>query len=122
MKREVNTQFFTYSQNNSGGRFTNNDNVAEYVIIEAISADDANTRAEDIGLYFDGDGDCPCCGDRWSRAWKGDGTDEPTIYGQKLSDVEASYYRNQVIIHYFDGTKERYEFKKKDAPLSTALM
>jgi hypothetical protein len=58
--------FYTYSQNNSGGKCKG---PALYVIIEADSAKEANERAiSEAGLYFDGvaDGiDCECCGDRW---------------------------------------------------------
>jgi hypothetical protein len=62
------TQWFVFSQNNSGGSFIVNETVAEWVIIEAFDDNHANRRAEDIGIYFDGvddDIDCECCGDRW---------------------------------------------------------
>jgi len=73
--------FFTYSQTTSGGVFCG---PAKYVIIEAPSANVADAIAEDNGLYFDGCAtgmDCPCCGDRWDRAWSEEGDDEPTISG-----------------------------------------
>jgi hypothetical protein len=41
------------------------------VIISAENAEEANKFAEKQGIYFDGvinGSDCPCCGDRWSRA------------------------------------------------------
>ena len=59
--------FFTYCQNNSGGVFDQNETVDVYTIVEADSADEADRRAEAIGIYFDGcekDIDCECCGDR----------------------------------------------------------
>lgn len=64
--------FYHYDQNNSGGAF---DEPALNVFIEASSDEEADTIAEANGIYFDGvedDKDCPCCGDRWSRAgnWK----------------------------------------------------
>lgn len=63
------TFFFTFNQNNSGGHFheCKHDGICEYVIIEAHDAKEANARAEEIGLYFDGvetESDCECCGDR----------------------------------------------------------
>lgn len=63
--------FYRYHQNNSGGRFSHNEQagIGYEVAIEADTAEDANCRAESIGLYFDGSGDCECCGSRWSRAW-----------------------------------------------------
>ena len=57
--------FYFYSQNNSGGSFRP---PAINVIVEASCAAEADTIAEGLGLYFDGIGDCPCCGDRWHRA------------------------------------------------------
>ncbi len=62
--------FYHYSQNNSGGRFVYcpDRGISHHVIIEAVSDRAANIIAEDIGLYFDGEGDCTCCGDRWSAA------------------------------------------------------
>lgn len=60
--------FYFYNQNNSGGGF---DLKAENVIVEANSADEANTIAQTVGVYFygvDEDGDyidCECCGNRW---------------------------------------------------------
>ena len=92
--------FYIYDQNNSGGGFDRDDDVACTVIIEADSAEEADARAEDVGIYFDGtddDGpDCPCCGDRWSRAW-GDGKDTPQIHGKDIAHV-----------YYKDGTKRSY--------------
>ena len=63
--------FYTYSQNNSGGSFVNDDKVCHYVIVEADNSKDANDIAEYNGIYFNGcddDIDCPCCGARWDSA------------------------------------------------------
>lgn len=80
-------RWFTFRQNNSGGRFKVDDSVDVYVIVQAYTADEANTIAEDIGIYFNGvddDRDCPCCGDRWYRASDSEGDDVPTIYGEPV--------------------------------------
>lgn len=77
--------FFTYRQNNSGGRFIGEINI----IIEADSAKEADEIAQENGVYFDGvdEGhDCECCGDRWSRAWESDGTENPEIYGEAVGE------------------------------------
>lgn len=61
-------KFYLFHQNNSGGYFIQNDSVDIYVMIQAESAEDANNKAEEIGIYFDGvknGNDCECCGDRW---------------------------------------------------------
>lgn len=55
-------EFYEYVQNNSGGKFTVNKFLCHRVIIEA------DEKLEALGGYFDGEGDCPCCGDRWYRA------------------------------------------------------
>ncbi len=102
-------KFFHFHQNNSGGRFDVNENVTVNVIIEAADADDANERAERIGIYFDDSRDCKCCGSRWSTVWD-DGDDEPCMYGDpvtaeykpRFSWVES----HNVVIHYMDGRKE----------------
>ena len=69
--------FYTYIQCNSGGRYEVNEDVKQYVIIEADSAEKANNKAEDLGIYFNGvmkGIDCPCCGDRWCKCDEEDGT------------------------------------------------
>jgi len=118
MERTVNTKFYEYSQNNSGGSFSNSEKegIAEYVIIEALNSEHANTRAENIGLYFDGcdnGNDCSCCGDRWYRADESDGSDVPSIYGKPLANTEKSSYRECCFVHYLDGKFEKIEFKEK---------
>lgn len=59
--------WYHYRQNNSGGSFSYSEysGISVNVWIEADNAILADERAQAIGLYFDGDGDCSCCGDRW---------------------------------------------------------
>lgn len=107
--------FFTFSQNNSGGSFVINKNVAPYVIVEADSADEANHIAEGLGIYFDGvaDGyDCECCGDRWYPQWKNDsGTDKPEVYGEHPADASrVCVPKNKTVVrvYYKSGKKESF--------------
>lgn len=75
-------KFYTFNQSNPGGYFINNENIAEYVIIHAENANDANDKAEEIGIYFDGISkgfDCECCNDRWYRVSEGDAKDNIII-------------------------------------------
>lgn len=61
--------FYEFDQNNSGGHFVTNDTLCHRLFIEADSANEAISKAEELGCYWNGvdDGlDCPCCGDRWS--------------------------------------------------------
>lgn len=65
--------WYRYRQNNSGGShaYDASRGISVEVYVEADTADEANERAEQIGIYFDGvdDGfDCDCCGDRWYEA------------------------------------------------------
>ncbi|MHC8516834.1 DUF7296 family protein [Sporosarcina sp. ITBMC105] len=68
MTIEKDTNFYEYQQNNSGGGFDVDDKICHRVLIEAISAEDADEKAQEMGIYFDGVErgiDCDCCGDRW---------------------------------------------------------
>ena len=107
--------FYTYNQNNSGGSFDFNESrgITHFVIVEADSAADADRRAEDIGLYFDGCDsgiDCDCCGDRWYTQWKDEGTDTPEIYGKPFTEGFGDFTwmdkGKEVCVHYADGRKE----------------
>lgn len=69
--------YYEFCQNNSGGVFDHDpeEGIGYSVYVEARDPTDANRRAEDIGLYFEGcdtGRDCRCCGNRWSRAEPGD--------------------------------------------------
>jgi hypothetical protein len=107
--------FYCYNQNNSGGSFVINDSVAHYVFIEADSANEANDRAEDVGIYFNSvndDRDCECCGDRWSAAWCDDGKVEPMIYGTPVAsftDMFAQEGKPYAYVYYKDGRKESFQ-------------
>jgi len=123
--------FYEFHQNNSGGFFLEDavDGIGPYVIIEAGSAEEANDRAERIGLYFDSydeDGnysrDCECCGSRWSEAW-GSGSESPSVYGRLIVDgVITPLERESVYgdykwakdhegyIHYLDGTVSPFDY------------
>lgn len=104
--------FFEFSQNNSGGGFDFDaeSGISHWVIVEAASARQANTIAEDIGLYFDGRGDCPCCGDRWYRAYD-EGDSVPSVYGEPYDQIKFGPFPLQTkwidgpegYIHYADG-------------------
>lgn len=105
------TKFYTFTQNNSGGKFHFNDaGITHFVIIEANDPDHAVKRAEYIGLYFNGvaDGqDCECCGDRWDAPWRDEGTREPTIYETPARGNKSWQAWNdgkpETVIHHLDG-------------------
>lgn len=111
--------FYHYSQNNSGGDFVVNGSVAHQVIIEAKTADEANRIAETIGLYFDGRGDCPCCGNRWYEAYgEGDGT--PLIYGIEPQDYYSSWVNSNEVycyVYYLNGVVEDHRWPDDPAEI-----
>lgn len=112
MERTINTKFFTFSQNNSGGYFIINDDVASYLIIEAQNAQEAIDKMEDITLNYSEY--CPCCGERWST-WidDDDGTEEPMIYDCKVKEKSPNrIFSSSTIIYYYDGTKEKLWYDK----------
>jgi len=98
-------KFYTYRQNNSGGYWDLDPEkgIGHYVIIEALDHNDADDRAERIGIEF-GTG-CPCCGDRWDNSYHGDENDSPKIYGEEPVEMfKESYNKDHLIyIHYADG-------------------
>lgn len=75
--------FYTYIQNNTGGHFTG---PAKTVVVEASSSSEANDIAQRNGLYFDGDGDCPCCGNRWYEAYSDEGATYPSRYDVRVDE------------------------------------
>jgi hypothetical protein len=97
---EENMKFFHFSQNNSFGRFEGPHNL----VVEAESATDANERAQDWGVYFDGveSGlDCPCCGDRWYELWEGEsGKDFPHVWGELVCPIA---FKTNTLIIYANG-------------------
>ena len=114
-------KFFHFSQNNSGGSFHINETVAHHVIIEAYDALGANTRAMEIGIYFNGcdtGADCSCCGDRWSEQWREDnGDDTPLIYGDPPETYEDYFTKEgQPVCHIYrlDGSKATYRKQAKE--------
>lgn len=64
---KLETLFYVFNQNNSGGGFSG----YHTIIVEARNTTEANRKAKNHGVYFNGvdkDLDCDCCGDRWFHA------------------------------------------------------
>lgn len=99
--------YFYFKQNSSGGSFDIDNSVTIRVWIEADTAEQANNKAEKIGIYFDGvnnDMDCSCCGDRWSPALTSEAEPFP-ILSSSTGWVEDGQYHT--IIYHADGTVSR---------------
>lgn len=109
--------FFHYSQNNSGGTFTFDEanGITHHVVIEAIDANKANAKAEEIGIYFDGcdsGTDCSCCGDRWNPVGSNDGDESPMVYGTSVDRaIDGHTWMKEgmeICVHYLNGEKNWY--------------
>lgn len=103
--------FFMWNQNNSGGHFAVNDDLTWRVVIEADTYQQAEQKAFEFGVYYNGcddDIDCSCCGDRW---YEGEELDEGHLKGRTLEEYLQEYADAygwedpSIIIHYLDGTK-----------------
>ena len=99
--------FYKFRQNNSGGWFEVDDQVAITVFIEANSAEEANQIAQQHGIYFDGvrdEKDCACCGDRWYEASESNGSEEIEI--GKYDGMWVKKGSLSAHVYMLDGTKK----------------
>lgn len=118
------TKWWSYSQNNSGGSFHHDADagIGTHVFIEAVDVVHANARAENIGLYFNGcdtGQDCSCCGDRWYRAYRDEGTDAPESYEGKFraagkGEAPYTYWDLPSYMHPLEGKFSSVVLMEKD--------
>lgn len=103
--------FITFTQNNSGGYFIQNDDVDSYVIIEGNNVEEILDKAREV--FRDYREYCSCCGERWDDDYKDedDLTDKPMIYDKSVYEYEGYYFRKRAIIHRIDGIKEVVDLK-----------
>jgi hypothetical protein len=82
--------FYTYRQNNTGGRWLKE--FPHYVIVEADTGMEANQIASDNGVDFEDTG-CTTCGPRWSpkEEWE-QGFEVPSIYSEGDIDLKKLEY------------------------------
>lgn len=114
-------KYYTFYQNNSGGEYIRSPRhgVGEYIIIQAPDAEQAKAKFRTIGESVLGFRNyCPCCGERWyeESVTEEEGTLEPTLYGEPVSEFKPSFWRAKAYVHYYDGTLECYHLniKKKN--------
>ena len=102
--------WYCFDQNNSGGYFDVDDKVCHRLFIEAESFDDAISKAEELGCYWNGVDkgiDCSCCGDRWSL-WDDDPIDLDK-YNNKGYRVSAYKDFNDNAIDKWNKKYSKYE-------------
>jgi hypothetical protein len=99
--------WFTFSQNNSGGYFIQNDAVDQYVIVQAPSAAKAIEKADSIFAEYSEY--CECCGERWCTYFVDytDGKASPMIYDKPITYAEGGWFREFAILHFWDGRVAR---------------
>lgn len=108
--------YYMWSQNDTGGSFITNGDLSSFVVIEAETLAQAEEKALNLGIYYDGveDGhDCSCCGDRWYGCDLVELEDGDTIedYLQRNED-KYSWHGTMTILHLADGSKKTFEGKK----------
>lgn len=127
--------FYTFRQNNSGGSFIG----TECHIIEADNATQANHKAYQYDIYFDGCAsgrDCSCCGDRWYEVYD-EGDEQPKYYGIVLDTVDLDelierdpkaikdsfwFTPTTIEIHYADGRNETLVVTREGIEKAKELM
>lgn len=96
--------FYTSIQNNSGGYYIENEDVASAVIIEAADRESALEKLDEITEDYHEY--CECCGPRWEEYWVDEiGSPVPEIFGTTLDQVTRS-----VIVYYSDGRKVKVNY------------
>ena len=112
MQMQKELRFYEYDQNNSGGGFDYNEQagISVKVIVQATGYEDANARAQGIGLYFDGEGDCFCCGDRWYAKCGEEGMDLASLKQRFTDWADGKWFMKwmqpdqpEVFVHFADG-------------------
>ena len=98
-------KLYLFDQNNSGGGWVIDDNLDQFVAIEAADEASALTAAEAMGIYLNGvekDVDCECCGDRWF------GPAEVKIVTKAAWPLN-NFLPRETKFHYADGRRETKE-------------
>lgn len=116
----VRLRWWTADQNNSGGYYIENQDVAAYVLVQARSVQEAQSRIKPVlSRYFEF---CYCCGQRWSTDdWTDeDGTSEPTIYGKPLDRQQPAFRTATVVMHHYDGSRSYSVIGRNRVRLATA--
>ena len=103
MKLTIDVKWYHFSQNNSGGHWEIDANVAPDIFIQAASAKEAINKATE---FCDNSNSCECCGDRWYLYGGVEGFEVPTSYGKPYVEQEAGYGRTEARAHHYDGRIE----------------
>jgi hypothetical protein len=105
--------YYMWRQKNTGGSFITDDDVSRFVVIEAEGYDQAEEKALNLDIYYNGvdsERDCACCGDRWYEGDLVELKDGDTIenYLQREED-EYPCRDTMTILHLADGSKKTFQ-------------
>ena len=107
-KREIETKYYLYSQNNSGGYYEEDEKcgIGQTIAVEAVNDEDArikiNNIVEDFSSY------CNCCGERWDT-YSSDQTAENLDGCIEFANRRKFYKEEVMYVHNMNGTIDKYE-------------
>ena len=113
------TRFYEFSQNNSGGSFITDNNLCHRLLIEATTYEGAIKKAKEMGVYFDGcetGQDCSCCGDRW---YEPNDKKFPLTYGSFTEEEALKYGKAYNAKIAPSKSKNQYGNRKYDVIFET---
>jgi hypothetical protein len=114
---ELDLKWWTVRQNNSGGYWITDDDVAMFVMIQAPSIQEAEAifdRVTAHALEY-----CSCCGERWYFSDYEKGTDDPMIYGKPYKEYRENKWfasEAEARLHYYHGPVASYKFNAPVEP------
>lgn len=103
--------FYTINQNNSGGYIIDNEDVSNFVSVEANNFKEAEGKLRSITEDYSEF--CECCGERWYIDLNNDDAEEiPMIYDIPYNqEVYKCWSSEHIIIYYLDGIIEKVKLK-----------
>jgi hypothetical protein len=109
-------KYYEFTQNNSGGRFYTDDKLCHRLIIQAIDENEAISKAESLGCYWNGVSkgyDCDCCGDRWYRCSRELNIEKYNESGYPITEYSTNIEAVREKYNGFSFTKEPEVIIKK---------
>jgi hypothetical protein len=93
------TRFYVFRQNPSFQVY--DEGVGHIVLVEASTCEEANLRAQEVGVYFNGVAlgrDCDCCGPRWWPVTEEHSVSVHTPRSQDALEQYLSEYGSRTVV------------------------
>lgn len=103
-------KFYSFFQNNVGGKLIKTEDLDEVVVIEALSEEEAVRKFDTLigGVnHF-----CHCCGYRWTQSFD-TGKDAPTYMdcaAMLPEEADSLVYKSYGVVHCLNGEKKAVAF------------